>query len=94
MKVKLIAAAVLAAGLVFGAGGTSNEAQAGVNFYFGVGPGYYGPGYYGYGNPYYYGHRHRFHRHRHCHRVKAWRNGHRVWVRRCHSHRHGPGHHR
>mgnify|MGYP003489708170 CR=1 FL=1 len=90
MKLKLLSAAVLAAGLMFGMGATAPQAEAGVRIYIGTPGYYYGyPRYYRYGYPRYY----RVHSHRHCHRYKVWRHGHRVWVRKCHRHRHGAGHH-
>jgi hypothetical protein len=80
MKLKLLSAAVLAAGLMFGMGAAAPEANAGVRIYLGVPGVYYGHGYYG-------------HRHYHCHRYKIRRHGKRIWVRKCHRHRHGHGHH-
>ena len=73
MKVKILSAAVLAAGLMFGMGGGAPEAKAGVHVYIGV-PGVYVSGY--------------KRRHWHCHRYKIWRNGHKVWVKKCHNRRH------
>ncbi len=80
MKLKLAAAALVAATLSFVVPGATPQAEA-AKVYIGIGlPGvYYGHGY--------------GHRHRHCHRYRIWRHGHRAWVRRCHSHRHGHGHH-
>lgn len=75
---KTLIAAAAAATLALGLGGATAPAQAAkFGIYVEV------PGFHGY----------RGHRHWHCHVRKVWRHGHWRWVKRCHGHRHGGGHH-